>query len=171
MANNRGWFGNYGIATQWNMMHNHSFENYVATWKNVCGIVLSEGRILNYVYVLIETFKIMLISGQMKNQWFPRVVKTSLISHFCSSKYYFSFQAMGVLVAQPCLTVCNSMSWSLSPFSVHGILQAKNTGMGCYAFLQGVFLTKGLNLCLSAALALQAYSLPTEPPEKPRWKH
>lgn len=31
MSNNRGWLGNYGIAIQWNMTHNHSFENYVAT--------------------------------------------------------------------------------------------------------------------------------------------
>ena len=30
--------------------------------------------------------------------------------------------------------------------SVHGILQAKNTGMGCYFFLQGIFLIQESNL-------------------------
>ena len=32
--------------------------------------------------------------------------------------------------------------------SVHGILQAKNTGVGCHSLLQGIFLTQGLNLGL-----------------------
>ena len=36
-------------------------------------------------------------------------------------------------------------------------ISGKNTGMGCYFFLQGVFLTQGPNLCL---LHWQADSLP-----------
>ena len=38
--------------------------------------------------------------------------------------------------------------------------------MGCQALLQGIFLTQGSNPHL---LHLQAGSLPTEPPGKPRW--
>ena len=43
-------------------------------------------------------------------------------------------------------------------------LSRKNTGVGCHSFLQGIFLTQGSNLGL---LALQANSLPSEPPRKP----
>ena len=50
-----------------------------------------------------------------------------------------------VLVAQLCPTLCNPMDCSLPGSSVHGILQAKNTGMGCHSLLQRVFLTQGLN--------------------------
>ena len=57
---------------------------------------------------------------------------------------------------QSCPTLCNPMDFSLPGTSVHGILQAKNTRVGCEA-LQGIFLTQGLNLCL---LHRQVDSLP-----------
>ena len=44
----------------------------------------------------------------------------------------------------------------------------KNTGVGCHALLQGVFLTQGQNLHLSRLLHWQAGSLPLVPPGKPR---
>ena len=37
----------------------------------------------------------------------------------------------------------------------------KNTGVGCHALLQGIFLTRGSNLCLPVSPALWADSLPT----------
>ena len=43
----------------------------------------------------------------------------------------------------------------------------KNTGMGCHALLQGIFLTQGLNSCLASSPALQLDSLTTETPRKP----
>ena len=43
----------------------------------------------------------------------------------------------------------------------------KNTGVGCYALLQGIFPTQGSNSCLPMSPALQADSLPTEPSGKP----
>ena len=42
----------------------------------------------------------------------------------------------------------------------------KNTGVGCHALLQRIFLTQGLNPCLLCLLHLQMNSLPTEPPGK-----
>ena len=47
-------------------------------------------------------------------------------------------------------------TWTVS--SVHGDSPGKNTGVGCHALLQGIFLTQGSNPCLlylliSAALA------------------
>ena len=52
------------------------------------------------------------------------------------------------LVAQPCPTLCNLMNYSLPGSSVHGNSPGKNTGVGCHALLQGIFLTQGSNLHL-----------------------
>ena len=43
---------------------------------------------------------------------------------------------------------CNPMDSSLPGSSVHGILQGKNTGVGCHFLLQGIFPTQGSNLHL-----------------------
>ena len=43
----------------------------------------------------------------------------------------------------------------------------KNTGMGCYAFPQGIFPTQKLKLWCPVSPELQADSILTEPPEKP----
>ena len=45
----------------------------------------------------------------------------------------------------------------------------KNTGVGCHAFLQGIFLTQGLNSGLSHLLCWQKGSIPLAPPGKPLW--
>ena len=41
-----------------------------------------------------------------------------------------------LLLAQLCLTLCNPMDCSSPGSSVHGFLQAKNTGVGCHSLLQ-----------------------------------
>ena len=50
--------------------------------------------------------------------------------------------------------------------SVHGILQARITGEGCHALLQGIFPTQGSNLHLLCLLHWQESSLPLVPPGK-----
>ena len=49
------------------------------------------------------------------------------------------------LVAQLCQTLCVPMDCSLPGFSVHGDSPGKNTGVGCHALLQGIFLTQTSN--------------------------
>ena len=49
------------------------------------------------------------------------------------------------LVAQSCLTLCNPMERSPPGSSVHRDSPGKNTGVGCYVLLQGIFPTQGLN--------------------------
>ena len=44
--------------------------------------------------------------------------------------------------------------------SVHGIIQAKNTGVGCHFLLQGIFLTQRLNPHLLVNPELPGDSLP-----------
>ena len=50
-----------------------------------------------------------------------------------------------LLVAQLCPILCSLMDCNLTGFSVHGDSPGKNTGVGCHALLQGIFLTQGLN--------------------------
>ena len=56
------------------------------------------------------------------------------------------------LVAQLCLTLCNTIDCSPPGSSVHGYSPSKNTGVNCHALLQGIFLTQGSNLSLLCLL-------------------
>ena len=55
---------------------------------------------------------------------------------------------MEVLVAQSCLTLCDSMDCSPRGSPVPGDSPGKNTGVGRHSLLQGIFPTQGLNLGL-----------------------
>ena len=46
---------------------------------------------------------------------------------------------------QPCPTLCDPMDCSQPGFSICGISLGKNTGVGCHAFLQGIFPAQGSN--------------------------
>ena len=52
------------------------------------------------------------------------------------------------LGAQSCPTLCNPRDCSPPGSSVLGDSPGKNTGVGCHALLQGIFLTQGLKPCL-----------------------
>ena len=56
-----------------------------------------------------------------------------------------------------------SVLWVLS-FSVYRYSPGKNTGVGCHALLQGIFLTQGSNPYLLCFLHWQVGSLPLVPP-------
>ena len=61
----------------------------------------------------------------------------------------------GAKSLQLCLTLHDAMDCSQPGSSVHGDSPVKNTGVGCHALLQGIFLTQGSNprLLTSPALA------------------
>ena len=52
---------------------------------------------------------------------------------------------MTCLVAESCPTLWDPMDCSPAGSSVHGDSPGKNTGVGCLALLQGIFLTQGSN--------------------------
>ena len=56
------------------------------------------------------------------------------------------------LVTQLCLTLCDLMD--CRPPGSSGDSPGKNTGVGCHAFLQGIFPTQGSNLRLLGLLPL-----------------
>ena len=68
---------------------------------------------------------------------------------------------------QSCLTLCDPVDYGPPGSSVHGDSPGNNTGVGCHALLQEIFLTQGLNPCLLCLLHWQVGSLPLAPPEKP----
>ena len=65
-------------------------------------------------------------------------VSLPLVYNFIALK---TLCAVLCLVTQSCLTLCDSMDCSPPGFSVHGDSLGKNTGVGCHAFLQGIFPT------------------------------
>ena len=74
-----------------------------------------------------------------------------------------SNRAVLCLVAQLCLTVCDTMTSSLPSSSVHGDSPGKSTRVGCHSLLQGI--SPGIE---HRSPTLQADSLQSEPPGKPK---
>ena len=66
-----------------------------------------------------------------------------------------------------CVRLCDFMNCSPLGSSIHGDSPDKNTGVGCYALLQGIFTTQGSNLHLLCLLDWQVGSLQLAPPQKP----
>ena len=64
-----------------------------------------------------------------------------------------SLSVMSELFATPWTVTCQA------PL-VHGILQARNTRVGCHFLLPGIFPTQGSNPCLLRLLHWQVISLP-----------
>ena len=71
----------------------------------------------------------------------------------------YSSLKVKVLVTQSCPTLCDTMDCSPPGSSVHGTSPGRNTGVGCHALLQEIFLTQGYNPCLLCFLHWQASSL------------
>ena len=63
--------------------------------------------------------------------------------------------------------LCNPMDCSPPGSYVHGDSPDKNTGVGCHALLQGIFLTQGSNPHLLCLMHWQVGSLSLAPPGKP----
>ena len=69
------------------------------------------------------------------------------------------------LVAQSCTTLCNPMDCSPPGSSIHGGSLGKNNGVGCCDLLQVRLPKPGIE---PRSPTLQADSLPSEPPGKPK---
>ena len=77
---------------------------------------------------------------------------------------YINVQACSITQLPP--TLFNHIDYSLAGSPVHGIFPSKNTGVGCYFFLQGIFPTQGLNLGLPYHRQSHQ-ALHSEPPVEP----
>ena len=88
----------------------------------------------------------------------------TLQNHWGPQRVLFMWVCAQLL--QSWLTWCDPMDCSLPGSSVHGILQGKNTGVGCHALLQGIFSTQGSNPWRLLRL-LHRRRITAEPPGKP----
>ena len=83
----------------------------------------------------------------------PALQEVSLLSESPGKPIYISsilfrlrlWVAILCLVAQSCPTFCDPMNGSPPGSFVQGDSPGKNTGVGCHAFLQGIFPTQELN--------------------------
>ena len=93
-----------------------------------------------------ERFDLLAVQGTLKESS-PIPQFKSINSSALSFLYGPTLTSIRVLclVTQSCLTLCNRMDCSPPCSSVHGDSPGKNTGVGCHALLQGIFLTQGLN--------------------------
>ena len=71
---------------------------------------------------------------------------TTLLKLKCITFLHFlHMYAVLCIVTQSCPILCNPMGYSPPGSSVHGDSPGKNTGVGCYALLQGIFPAQGSN--------------------------
>ena len=90
-------------------------------------------------------------------------ISSRIIFHLLPfSKTKVLWKTFSVLVTQLCLTLCNPMDCSPSGSSVHGILQGRTLEWVAIPFFRGL-----PNIGIEpGSPALQADSLPSEPPRK-----
>ena len=73
--------------------------------------------------------------------------------------YWPLLACMCAKLLQSCPTLCDSVDCSQPGSSVHRILQAKNTGGGCHALLQGIFLTQEAKCVHTYACTIKYYEI------------
>ena len=81
-------------------------------------------------------------------------------------KHRFCLNSKLHVHAHLCWTLCDPIDCNLPVSSVPGDSPDKNTGVVCYALLQGILLIQGSKLQFLCLLHWQADSLPTAPPGK-----
>ena len=65
-----------------------------------------------------------------------------MVLSVCPNSYWIEGACM---YSEWCLTLCDPMDYSLPGSTVHGISQARITGVGCHFLIQGIFPTQGVN--------------------------
>ena len=92
---------------------------------------------------------------------FCRILSLNTVTRFKSGQTVLLIGKLKCYWLSRVQLFCDPLQWRLPGSSVHGILQAKNTGVGSHSLLQGIFLDSGIK---PGSPALQTDSLPSEPP-------
>ena len=109
-----------------------------------------------FQYFLISYFLSSALLSSVKTILWTRNDTLNILHLTC--EIFDTCVCMHAKLLQSCPTLCNPMECSPPGSSAHGILQAKNTGVGCHAFLQGIFQTQRSNSRLLCLLHWQASS-------------
>ena len=80
-------------------------------------------------------------SRQQGILFWPSLWQILILNHFS----YFILAIVLYLVTQLCPTLCDLVDCSPPGSFVHGDCPGNNTGVGCHAFLQGIFPIQGSN--------------------------
>ena len=96
--------------------------------------------------------------------------RRGLPSHFSFKKQWTVWKVCVCSAVQYCLTFATHWAEEPTTFLRPWDFSCKNTGVGCHFLLQGIFLTRGLNLGLLCLLHWQAESLSQSHLWSPRWK-
>ena len=104
---------------------------------------------------IIFQFSILPLSWNMVEASFCKKVKQVAISVHWLTRTWNTIFPISQDSGRVCIIshysrvrLCNCMGCSPPGTSVHGDAPGKKTGVGCHAFLQGIFPTQGLNPCL-----------------------
>ena len=81
-----------------------------------------------------------------------RISNAVISTQFCSFHFSFLILFCCCLVAKLCPTLLQPHELQPTRLFCSWNFPSKNTGVGCYALLQGIFRTQGLNLCLLCLL-------------------
>ena len=82
------------------------------------------------------------------NETILRSHSSTFLCNVCTFSVIYNILLLLYLVTQSCPNLPNPMDCNPLGSSVHGGSPGKNTGMGCHAILQGIFLTQKLNWSL-----------------------
>ena len=98
----------------------------------------------------IDWFDLLVVQGTVNSLIQHHNSKASILWHSAFfmvqlSRLYMTTGKTMSLITQSCLTLCDPMNSSPPDSSVHGGFPGKTTGVGCHAFLQGIFPTQGSN--------------------------
>ena len=102
------------------------------------------GKWISYMYTCISSL-LSLLPPHQPSRSSQSTKLNSLCCAAASHQLSVLYMLLLLLVAQLCPILCSLMDCNLPGFSVHGDSPGKNTGVGCHALLQGIFLTQGLN--------------------------
>ena len=103
---------------------------------------------LIHLYLFIGN--VLLKSVKNEVLYYVKNIIVSKLNNYELKTILTTYVYMSAKSLQSYLTPCHAMDSSPPDSSIHGIL-GKNTGVGCYALLQGIFPIQGLNpqfLCL-----------------------
>ena len=105
--------------------------------------------------LLMPCFSHLFLPSGMTSGWSEGASALSGCLHIYKARFhvwaFFILITFCVLSCFSHVRLCDPMEYSLPDSSVHGVLQARILELSCYAILQRIFLTQGLNsrlLCL-----------------------
>ena len=105
----------------------------------------NEAKCLFSLLLFIITLEVLISGTEEEETRVTYIWEVKLSTHWWHDFLHRKFHTH--MITQLCLTLCNSMNHSPTRLLCPWDFPSKSTGKGSHFLLQGIFLTKGLNLC------------------------